>query len=75
MIHDCKAHMDRIRMLSLNAESQKFALAEHIEILDAIARKDPNDAVRAMETHLSRITTLIAEIKSVNHDWFTDTAE
>lgn len=72
MIHDCKAHMDRIRMLSLNTESQTFALAEHIRILDAITRKQPDDAAAAMETHLSRITTIIAEIKAENHDWFTD---
>lgn len=74
MIHDSKAHMDRIRMLSLNTESQKLALGEHIAILDALSRKDSNAAAAALEKHLSRITSLIAEIKAVNHDWFTGSA-
>ena len=75
IIHDCKAHMDRIRMLSLDTTSQKHALAEHIQILDALSRNDPDAAADAMVTHLSRITHLIEGIKSTNHDWFTDDAE
>lgn len=72
MIHDCKAHMDRIRMLSLSSKSQQLALQEHVLILEAIARNDPEAAAKAMTTHLSRITVLIDEIRAKNHQWFTD---
>ncbi|SEN48265.1 transcriptional regulator, GntR family [Pseudorhodobacter antarcticus] len=75
LIHDSKAHMDRIRMLSLNSQSQQHALREHIAILDAIEQGNPDAAARAMDSHLSRITTLIAEVKAVNHGWFTDAAD
>ena len=75
MIHDSKAHMDRIRLLSLDSKSQQLALKEHILILEAIMRNDPEAAAAAMTTHLSRITLLIDEIKAKNHQWFTDDAE
>lgn len=74
MIHDCKAHMDRIRLLSLSSKSQQKALKEHVEILEAIARDDPDAAAAAMTSHLSRIIVLIDEIKAKNHQWFTDDA-
>ncbi|TRW94212.1 GntR family transcriptional regulator [Paracoccus sp. M683] len=73
LIHDHKAHMDRVRMLSLSANSQQFALQEHIQIHSAIAAKDPDAAAKAMTRHLSRIDVLIAQIKTQNHDWFVDT--
>lgn len=75
MIHDSKAHMDRIRMLSLDATSQRLALEEHLVILDAITKRNPDNAATAFAEHLSRIDDLIALIKAENHSWFTDDAE
>jgi DNA-binding GntR family transcriptional regulator len=72
LIHDSKAHMDRIRLLSLDNKSQNRALAEHILILEAIQRGDPDAAAHAMAAHLSQITVLIDEIKAKNHAWFTE---
>ncbi|PIB25134.1 GntR family transcriptional regulator [Amylibacter kogurei] len=72
LIRDSKAHMDRIRMLSLNETSQRFALEEHIEIVDAIAAQDTEIVAQVVKKHLSRILTLIEEIKATNHSWFTD---
>lgn len=74
LINESKAHMDRIRMLSLSASSQQLALKEHIQIFDAITQADAEAAAGAMNGHLSRILVLIEEIKSVNHGWFTDLA-
>lgn len=75
LIHDHKAHMDRVRMLSLSSTSQKLALREHIAILAAIAARDAQAAAEAMTRHLSRIELLIAQIKTQNHDWFVDTSK
>lgn len=74
LIQDSKAHMDRIRMLSLSSSSQRQALEEHIAILDALAARDPDAVAAAMTRHLSRILKLIEEVKSLGHDWFTDVA-
>jgi DNA-binding GntR family transcriptional regulator len=75
LILDSKAHMDRIRMLSLDATSQRLALDEHLVILEAITNRKPDDAAAAFAQHLSRIDDLIALIKAENHSWFTDDAE
>ncbi|MFK7854007.1 MAG: GntR family transcriptional regulator [Granulosicoccus sp.] len=72
LIHDNKAHMDRVRMLSLSSTSQQYAVKEHTAILDAIEQGDADAAAMAFTNHLSRILLLIEEIKADNHRWFTD---
>ena len=72
VIAEYKAHMDRVRMLSLDTSSQQAALTEHIAIHDAIAARDPVTAANATKAHLSRILILIERIKAENHRWFTD---
>lgn len=72
LIHDSKAHMDRIRMLSLDSTSQRLALEEHIALLDAISGRNPDAAEAVITHHLSRILVHIAEVKAQNHSWFTD---
>lgn len=72
LIHDNKAQMDRVRMLSLTSASQQLALEEHTAILNAIEQRDADAAAKAFTDHLSRIMLLIEEIKAENHRWFTD---
>lgn len=72
LIHDSKAHMDRVRMLSLSTASQRLALGEHVQILDAIAARDAAAAITVLRQHLSRIRGLIDQIKAENHGWFTE---
>jgi GntR family transcriptional regulator, rspAB operon transcriptional repressor len=74
VIQNSKAHMDRIRMLSLSTASQEHALRQHIRIVEAIAARDPDTAAATLTEHLSRILVLIADIKAANHAWFTDAA-
>jgi GntR family transcriptional regulator, rspAB operon transcriptional repressor len=71
LIQDNKAHMDRVRMLSLSASSQQYALQQHIKIFEAISARDPDVAAAAMTEHLSRILVLIEDIKAQNHGWFS----
>ena len=72
VISESKAHMDRVRMLSLDSSSQRLALNEHVMILDAIKAKDGDAAAAAITNHLSRIMALIQKLKAENHTWFTD---
>lgn len=71
VISENKAHMDRVRMLTLDTSSQQYALNEHVAILDAIATRDADAAAQAMTKHLSRILVQIEAIKAENHSWFT----
>ncbi len=75
LLQESKAHMDRIRMLSLDTTSQQVALDEHIVLFDAIVARDPDAAEAAITHHLSRIFILIEEVKTQRHSFFQDTAE
>ncbi|WP_236939973.1 FCD domain-containing protein [Falsihalocynthiibacter arcticus] len=74
LILENKAHMDRVRMLTLDSSSQEFVLKEHVEIFKAISESDADAVAEAITKHLSRILIHIEDIKSVNHKWFTDLA-
>ena len=70
LILENKAHMDRIRVITLSPPSQKVAYDEHVAILAALRARDPEQAVLAMAAHLSQILIHIDDIKAENHDWF-----
>lgn len=72
VISENKAHMDRVRMLSLDTASQKLALDEHVAIFEALSRRDEAAAIAAITAHLSRILALVDRLKTQNHSWFTD---
>lgn len=74
LIHDSKAHMDRIRMLTLSTSTQKKALREHTQLFRAIATDRPDLAAATVTAHLARIQVQIDEIKARDHSWFTDSA-
>jgi len=72
LLQETKAHMDRIRMLSLDSSLQKIALQEHIDLFDAIISNNPDEAERVLDLHLSRILILIADLKAKDHSYFTE---
>ncbi|MGY6548975.1 MAG: GntR family transcriptional regulator [Roseinatronobacter sp.] len=69
MIHEMKAHMDRVRMLSLAFASHR-AWEEHVAILRALKDRDPDAAAAAMRLHLSRISEIYDQIRDTNREWF-----
>lgn len=75
VIRENKAHMDRVRMLTLDTSSQNKALAEHIAILEALTARDADAAAVAISGHLSRILVQIDALKADSHDWFADADE
>ncbi|MDO5657721.1 MAG: GntR family transcriptional regulator [Paracoccus sp. (in: a-proteobacteria)] len=60
-----KAHMDRVRFLSLSFASGR-AFAEHEQIMDAIEARDAPRATAAMRHHLAQIKHLITRIRDEN---------
>ncbi|AJY48063.1 GntR family transcriptional regulator [Martelella endophytica] len=73
LIRDHKAHMDRVRFLSL-AFGAREALEEHTRIADAIAAHDVDGAVAAMRGHLSQIAKIVDRIH-VSHPAFFEMDE
>lgn len=72
VIHENKAHMDRLRMLSLSFTALPYVLQEHIMILDALTQRNADAAADAMTKHLSRILLLLETMRAEKHDWFED---
>lgn len=71
LIRENKAHMDRVRFLSLSFASQA-AFGDHVAIMDAIRARNPDRAMAAMREHLSRIKTQIARIRAEHPAYFED---
>ena len=69
LIRDNKAHMDRVRYLSLE-NGAGLALADHISILEAMAARDEDEAIRRMRAHLSRIAGIISSIRAAHGEYF-----
>jgi DNA-binding GntR family transcriptional regulator len=62
LIAHCMATMDRVLALGVSAlPLLRGTTAEHRAIVDAIARRDADDARRAMEEHLDRCAHLLRE--------------
>jgi DNA-binding GntR family transcriptional regulator len=71
IIRENKAHMDRVRLLSLPLDSGS-ALADHVEILAALRKRDPDLAAQMMRKHLSRILSQITRIRADYSQYFAD---
>lgn len=63
VVEEQKAQMDRVRYLDMSdAIPMRIVLAQHIEILDAIERGDPDAAERALRGHLSEILVSLPKL-------------
>ncbi|MDT8854313.1 GntR family transcriptional regulator [Paracoccaceae bacterium Fryx2] len=71
MISDNKAHMDRVRVLSLSFASRQ-AYDDHVAICAALRARDAEAATAAMRGHLSRIRDQITRIRAENRAFFTE---
>lgn len=69
LIHENKAHMDRVRIATLSFASHQ-ALDDHFAIFEPMKRRDAEAAVAAMRIHLSRIKDLVDRIQDEKHEWF-----
>ena len=69
LIREQKAHMDRVRYMSLSFGAQA-ALDDHLEILDAVRAGDPSGSVVAMRAHLSRIVEHLPRIRAEHGEHF-----
>jgi GntR family transcriptional regulator, rspAB operon transcriptional repressor len=69
LIREQKAHMDRVRFMSLSFGARS-ALDDHRVILDAVRDGDVAGAVAAMRTHLSRIEEHLPRIRAEHGELF-----
>lgn len=71
LIRDSKAHMDRVRYLSLSFGAQS-ALDDHKVIMTALRQHRGDLAADAMREHLSRIKSIIGRIRESHGAYFAE---
>jgi DNA-binding GntR family transcriptional regulator len=69
IIREQKAHMDRVRLLSLSFASQD-AYGEHLRVMAALRARDAAAAMAEMHAHLLRIKQQIRRIRAENEAYF-----
>lgn len=72
LIEDIKAHMDRVRYLSLSDDITPLSMliAQHSAILEGLRQHDAAQTERAMRAHLHEINLSFGPIRDRNPDWF-----
>lgn len=69
LIRESKAHMDRVRYLSLSFGAQS-AIDEHKMIVAALKARDGDAAAACMRIHLSGILSIISRIRETHGQYF-----
>jgi GntR family transcriptional regulator, rspAB operon transcriptional repressor len=70
LIRDNKAHMDRVRYLSLSFGAE-LALDDHETLLAALKRGDAETATATLRRHLGRIGTVVRRLREDEAAYFT----
>ncbi len=55
LLQDISIHFDRVRSLTLEVVKERKLIADHLEICDAVARRDADYACEKMKKHLNRV--------------------
>jgi len=71
LIREQKAHMDRVRFLSIASSAQR-ALEDHLKIVGALRNGKKRDAEAVLTEHLGRIEGVLTAIRSEHPDYFDD---
>ena len=71
LIREQKAHMDRVRFLSLSQDGQ-LAHDEHVVILDALETGYAAETEARVRSHLGRILTFVSHIRTKHAAYFED---
>ncbi len=74
LIQEQKAHMDRVRFLSL-ASNKQSAFDEHRDMVAAIAAGDADKAEAILRQHLGHIGDLVSQIRAEHSQFFEDATE
>ncbi|MBE3638208.1 GntR family transcriptional regulator [Mangrovicoccus algicola] len=71
LIQEQKAHIDRVRFLSLSF-GQQNAYDQHVDIVEALAAGDADAAETCLRDHLSRIRSILPVVRQENPQYFED---
>ncbi|WP_027487813.1 GntR family transcriptional regulator [Allorhizobium undicola] len=69
LIRESKAHMDRVRYLSLSFGARS-AFDDHLDIMAALEAGDGEKAAAHMRHHLSRLLSIISRVRETHGQYF-----
>ena len=75
LILEQKAHMDRVRYLTLSARRQHDVTADHGQLVEAIASGDPAAAEAEIRRHLGTIRSDLPRVLSTHPEYFDEAPE
>ena len=70
LIQNISIHFDRVRTMALSSVKGGKIVQDHIDIVDAIRRRDPQAARALMETHLNRYDIDAAALRGAYPQYF-----
>jgi DNA-binding GntR family transcriptional regulator len=75
LIRERKAHLDRIRFLSLSKKRQGKVLFEHRAIFDIICAGEVGEAEKLLRVHIGAVKVVLPKIISSSPDYFEPTSD
>ncbi len=76
LVENAKAQMDRVRHLSIRSELKLSSVVqEHSAIVDGVLRRDRDEALAALRTHLRGLFRSVDALVSENRQYFAEEGE
>jgi DNA-binding GntR family transcriptional regulator len=76
MVSQAKTQVDRFRQLTLPLEGRmEEVIREHRSVVDAVASRDPQQAMLAMQSHLDHVLPVLEVTRKLRPEFFTAPAE
>ena len=74
LIQEQKAHMDRVRFLTLSRDRRRVVLREHEQVVNALEAGDLTGAEAEMRHHLGDIHNVLPRLRVAHAEYFDDEA-
>ncbi|MEM5582607.1 GntR family transcriptional regulator [Roseibium sp. AS2] len=72
LIREQKAHMDRVRFISLTIGAAQKAYDDHIDLIDALRQRDRSRLETVLTEHLGRIEFILGKIRAEKPEYFQE---
>ncbi|MEM9631564.1 MAG: GntR family transcriptional regulator [Pseudomonadota bacterium] len=72
LIREQKAHMDRVRFISLAVGSAQKAYEDHIMLVDAVRARDAARVETVLTEHLGRVEKALEQIRTEKPEYFEE---
>ncbi len=71
-IREQKAHIDRVRYISLTIGAAQRAYDDHARLMEALKERDKTKVSAALTEHLARIELILKQIRAENPEFFQE---